>query len=182
MKTGLEFKGLRRAGAALIFGRGVKTLTFTLHSRASPLRLLKDREEARVKRKKCRLCAAYTVYLWICLYMCVGTHVCMTTCYIYGDKRWKDRNQTIYSVYGLISTLTSSISGITWIHLSFHKSVACMGNCKLSGLLRSIVPEGIRESLNGCRILSDCSQQVPQQHQHFLKQWYQHELLWMILI
>lgn len=34
VKSGLEFKGLRRAGTALIFGRGVKTLTFTPHSQA----------------------------------------------------------------------------------------------------------------------------------------------------
>lgn len=45
VKTGLEFKGPSRAGTALIFGRGVKTLTFTLHSKALPLHLLKDREE-----------------------------------------------------------------------------------------------------------------------------------------
>lgn len=67
----------------------------------------------------------------------------------------------------IVYIVHSSISGITRVHLSFHMSVACMGNCKLSGLLCGIVPEGFRESLNGCKILSRRSRQVPQQHQHF---------------
>lgn len=44
VKSGLEFKGLKRAGTALIFGRGVKTLTFTLHSHSLPLHLFKEKE------------------------------------------------------------------------------------------------------------------------------------------
>ena len=72
-----------------------------------------------------------------------------------------------YIVYIVHSFSSGSISGITRVHLSFHMSVACMGNCKLSGLLCSIVPEGFRESPNGCKILLRRSRQVPQQHQHF---------------
>lgn len=116
--------------------------------------------------------------MFVCMHeLLISPYMHDNILHINGDKWQKDGDLSIYRVYGLIFTLTSSISGITWIHLSFHKSVACMSNCKLSGLLCSIVPEGIRGSLNGCRILSDCSRQVPEQHQHFLRQWYQHELL-----
>lgn len=38
----MEFKGPMGAGAALIFGRRVKTLTFTRRVRAVPLRGLED--------------------------------------------------------------------------------------------------------------------------------------------
>lgn len=63
VKSGLEFKGPRRASSALIFGRGVKTLTFILRSPALPLHLLKRREEAhtvcRGETYIYRVCAAY---------------------------------------------------------------------------------------------------------------------------
>lgn len=42
VKSGTEFKGLKRAGTALISSRGVKTLTFTLHSHTLLLHLLKN--------------------------------------------------------------------------------------------------------------------------------------------
>ena len=35
-RTGFEFEELGKAGAALIFGRGVETLTFTLHGQVLP--------------------------------------------------------------------------------------------------------------------------------------------------
>lgn len=103
VRSGLEFKGLRRAGRALIFGRGVKTLTFTLHSPASPLRLLKDREEAHIVCRGERY-IGYVQLIYICTYVHAcqlrAVHICMTTYRIYEDRRWKDRGQTIYSVYG----------------------------------------------------------------------------------
>lgn len=74
VKTGLEFKGPRRAGTALIFGRGVKTLTFNLHSQALPLHLLKDREKVGTvcRGKIHRVCATYS----ICKYVSMGVNVC----------------------------------------------------------------------------------------------------------
>lgn len=72
VKTGLEFKMPKRAGTALIFGRGVKTLTFTMHRQALPLHLLKDREEGHtVCREEIHRVCAVCMYVNMCVYVCV---------------------------------------------------------------------------------------------------------------
>lgn len=129
VRTGLEFKGLRRAGAALIFGRGVKALTFTLHSTLYPWTSSKKGRVQTACRGEIPIVHAAYIIVTLRVHVCVSevraVYKCMMTCYICEDKWWKENR--IYIVYmvwfshspalsvGLLESIYQSI----WVWLAW---------------------------------------------------------------
>lgn len=124
------------AGTALIFGRRVKTLTFTRRVGALPPRILEDvaiSYRARETRRARGICGT-----------CSPNYVRPRVADVRDARRQLmegRRNACCVFTVGLAASAARP-ARITGVHLSFHMSVARMVNCKLSGLLRATVPGG----------------------------------------